>query len=134
MRIAHICFSVCILILKCTRHYCYRVRDDNVTLSISTILSLITCDRLPPGAQGDFWEKHDYDLKKYNGAGKDFEVVIEARVGKGHLGDIAIDDISLSRHCSRAMTELPGHPTGTVLPPMGRSGSGVTAIYSHPCH
>ena len=73
------------------------------------------------GAQGDFWEKHHYDLQSKNIASKDYEVVIEAQIGNGHLGDIAIDDIALSRGCSPALSPLPGHPTGTVLPPSGES-------------
>ena len=74
---------------------------------------------LLPGAQGDFWVKHRYDLKASNTAGKDYEVVVEAQVGAGHLGDIAIDDITLSRGCSKAQSAIPGHSTGPVLPPVG---------------
>ncbi|XP_067933315.1 MAM and LDL-receptor class A domain-containing protein 1-like [Watersipora subatra] len=49
------------------------------------------------GAQGDFWQKHHYNLRNYNSGLKNYEVVIEGVVGNGHLGDIAIDDITLSR-------------------------------------
>lgn len=71
------------------------------------------------GAQGDFWEKQHFDLEKYNGANKDYEVVIEAQVGNGHLGDIAIDDITLSRGCSKALFDLPGHLNASIAPPSG---------------
>lgn len=71
-------------------------------------------------SEGDFWSKHHYDLKASNIASKDYEVVIEGQVGDGHLGDIAIDDIALSVGCTRIANPLPGHPTGTTLPPAGK--------------
>lgn len=61
------------------------------------------------GEQGDFWEKHTYELVAPQR--KTYEVIVEGRVGSGHRGDIAIDDITLSRGCERSDTEIPGHPT-----------------------
>lgn len=40
-------------------------------------------------------------------------------VGDGHIGDIAIDDITLSRGCSKAYQSLPGHPDGNPITPIG---------------
>lgn len=68
------------------------------------------------GEQGDFWEKRSYDLSSINAAGKDFEVVIEGQVGEGHRGDIAIDDITLSKDCVMSTTDLPGHVNNTLIP------------------
>ena len=64
--------------------------------------------------QGNFWQRKELALS----GDEDFQLKFEGRVGKGHRGDIALDDIVLTKNC------LPSHhsmkeelevplPTGT---------------------
>ena len=80
---------------------------------------LLTLYLIHAGEQGDFWEKQHFDLTQYNIGQKNYEVVISGTIGDGHIGDIAIDDITLSRGCSRSAFQLKGHPDGTPLTPIG---------------
>lgn len=64
--------------------------------------------------QGNFWQRKELILS----GEEDFQLKFEGRVGKGHRGDIALDDIVLTKSC------LPAHqsteelavpfPTGTL--------------------
>lgn len=47
------------------------------------------------GEVGNYWERADLVIKDTNA----FQIIIEAIVGNGALGDIAIDDISFNRGC-----------------------------------
>uniref|UniRef100_A0A4X2LXR5 MAM and LDL receptor class A domain containing 1 n=1 Tax=Vombatus ursinus TaxID=29139 RepID=A0A4X2LXR5_VOMUR len=51
------------------------------------------------GEQGNYWKRKELILHN----DEDFQVTFEGRVGKGHRGHIALDDIVLSRGC------LPSH-------------------------
>jgi hypothetical protein len=66
---------------------------------------------------GDFWSRADVRIF----VGQPFQVVLEAIVGNGHLGDIAIDDTSFTPGCVLANVELvtvttPVPPTTTPNP------------------
>uniref|UniRef100_A0A8C6BS88 MAM and LDL receptor class A domain containing 1 n=2 Tax=Monodon monoceros TaxID=40151 RepID=A0A8C6BS88_MONMO len=45
--------------------------------------------------QGNFWQREELSLS----GDEDFQVKFEGRVGKGHHGDIALDDIVLTKNC-----------------------------------
>ncbi|KAM9230178.1 MAM and LDL-receptor class A domain-containing protein 1 [Dugong dugon] len=47
------------------------------------------------GEQGNFWQRKELSLF----GDEDFQLKFEGRVGKGHRGDIALDDIVLTRSC-----------------------------------
>ncbi|XP_023487707.2 MAM and LDL-receptor class A domain-containing protein 1 [Equus caballus] len=49
--------------------------------------------------QGNFWHRKEVSLS----SDEDFQLKLEGRVGKGHDGDIALDDIVLTKSC------LPSH-------------------------
>ncbi|KAM9682891.1 MAM and LDL-receptor class A domain-containing protein 1 isoform 2-T2 [Dama dama] len=49
--------------------------------------------------QGNFWQRKELALS----GDEDFQLKFEGRVGKGHRGDIALDDIVLTKNC------LPSH-------------------------
>ncbi|XP_044534861.1 LOW QUALITY PROTEIN: MAM and LDL-receptor class A domain-containing protein 1 [Gracilinanus agilis] len=53
------------------------------------------------GGQGNFWKRKELILHSE----EDFQVIFEGRVGKGHRGHIALDDIVLSKGC------FPSHQT-----------------------
>ncbi|XP_032477558.1 LOW QUALITY PROTEIN: MAM and LDL-receptor class A domain-containing protein 1 [Phocoena sinus] len=45
--------------------------------------------------QGNFWQREELSLS----GDEDFQLKFEGRVGKGHHGDIALDDIVLTKNC-----------------------------------
>ncbi|XP_074214590.1 MAM and LDL-receptor class A domain-containing protein 1 isoform X2 [Camelus bactrianus] len=45
--------------------------------------------------QGNFWQREELSLS----GDEDFQLKFEGRVGKGHGGDIALDDIVLTKNC-----------------------------------
>lgn len=45
--------------------------------------------------QGNFWQRKELGLS----GDEDFQLKFEGRVGKGHRGDIALDDIVLTKNC-----------------------------------
>ncbi|XP_036697163.1 MAM and LDL-receptor class A domain-containing protein 1 [Balaenoptera musculus] len=45
--------------------------------------------------QGNFWKREELSLS----GDEDFQLKFEGRVGKGHHGDIALDDIVLTKNC-----------------------------------
>lgn len=45
--------------------------------------------------QGNFWQRKELILS----GEEDFQLKFEGRVGKGHRGDIALDDIVLTKNC-----------------------------------
>ncbi|XP_023985471.1 MAM and LDL-receptor class A domain-containing protein 1 [Physeter macrocephalus] len=54
--------------------------------------------------QGNFWQREELSLS----GDEDFQLQFEGRVGKGHHGDIALDDIVLTKNClsfHHSMTE-----------------------------
>lgn len=64
--------------------------------------------------QGNFWQQKELSLS----GDEDFQLQFEGRVGEGHHGDIALDDIVLTKGClspHRSVTgDLPEPlPTGT---------------------
>lgn len=64
--------------------------------------------------QGNFWQRKEISLS----GDEDFQLKFEGRVGEGHRGDIALDDIVLSKSCLPShwsMKEEPAAPlpTGT---------------------
>ncbi|XP_032736758.1 MAM and LDL-receptor class A domain-containing protein 1 [Lontra canadensis] len=67
--------------------------------------------------QGNFWQRKELSLS----GDEDFQLQFEGRVGEGHHGDIALDDIVLTKSClspHRSVTEdLPEPlPTGSCPP------------------
>lgn len=65
--------------------------------------------------QGNYWQRKELPLS----GDEDFQLKFEGRVGKGHCGDIALDDIVLtksclpSRHTMKEDLAVP-IPTGTL--------------------
>lgn len=47
------------------------------------------------GEQGNFWQRKEISLS----GDEDFQLKFEGRVGEGHRGDIALDDIVLTKNC-----------------------------------
>ncbi|CAK7320962.1 MAM and LDL-receptor class A domain-containing protein 1 [Vulpes lagopus] len=45
--------------------------------------------------QGNFWQQKELSLS----GDEDFQLKFEGRVGEGHHGDIALDDIVLTKSC-----------------------------------
>ncbi|KAM6216200.1 MAM and LDL-receptor class A domain-containing protein 1 [Rhynchocyon petersi] len=69
------------------------------------------------GEQGNFWQRKEVSLF----GDEDFQLKFEGRVGKGHRGDIALDDIVLTRSCllSHSLEEEPEVPLPTGYCPHG---------------
>uniref|UniRef100_A0A8C8SY85 Neuropilin n=1 Tax=Pelusios castaneus TaxID=367368 RepID=A0A8C8SY85_9SAUR len=72
--------------------------------------------------QGDEWREGRIILPSYD---MEYQIVFEGVIGKGHLGEIAIDDIRLDseislENCMEPITAFPGEnfyiPGGTLLP------------------
>lgn len=67
--------------------------------------------------QGNFWQRKELLLS----GDEDFQLKFEGRVGKGHHGDIALDDIILTEGClyihhfSKEKFAVMPLPTGTLL-------------------
>ncbi|XP_058153872.1 MAM and LDL-receptor class A domain-containing protein 1 isoform X2 [Dasypus novemcinctus] len=71
------------------------------------------------GEQGNFWQRKELSLL----GDEDFRLQFEGRVGKSYLGDIALDDIVLTRGClfpQRSTEEEPAAPLPTGPCPRGR--------------
>ncbi|XP_022097778.1 MAM and LDL-receptor class A domain-containing protein 1-like isoform X1 [Acanthaster planci] len=72
------------------------------------------------GHIGDYWERIDIILT----SSQDFQVILEAMVGSGPNGDIAIDDTSFTPDCKRSANPLPVGPTRmptTTVGPCGKN-------------
>ncbi|XP_075409528.1 MAM and LDL-receptor class A domain-containing protein 1 [Tenrec ecaudatus] len=69
------------------------------------------------GERGNFWQRKELSLF----GDEDFQLKFEGRVGKGHRGDIALDDIVLTRNCLRLRSnkEEPAVPLPTGHCPQG---------------
>ncbi|XP_037693308.1 MAM and LDL-receptor class A domain-containing protein 1 [Choloepus didactylus] len=70
------------------------------------------------GEQGNFWQRMELPLV----ADEDFRLEFEGSVGKGHRGDIALDDIVLTRNCLSphwSTEEAPAEPVPTGHCPLG---------------
>ncbi|XP_006869969.1 PREDICTED: MAM and LDL-receptor class A domain-containing protein C10orf112 homolog [Chrysochloris asiatica] len=69
------------------------------------------------GEQGNFWQRKELPLF----GDEDFQLKFEGRVGKGHHGDIALDDIVLTRNClpTHSIKEEPAVPLPTGYCPHG---------------
>ncbi|XP_007934543.1 MAM and LDL-receptor class A domain-containing protein 1 [Orycteropus afer afer] len=69
------------------------------------------------GEQGNFWQRKELSLF----GDEDFQLKFEGRVGKGHRGDISLDDIVLTRSClsSHSIKEEPAVPLPTGYCPHG---------------
>ncbi|XP_023613828.1 MAM and LDL-receptor class A domain-containing protein 1 [Myotis lucifugus] len=68
--------------------------------------------------QGNFWQRKELILS----GEEDFQLQFEGRVGKGHRGDIALDDIVLTKSCllsHQSMKEQPAVPLPTGYCPHG---------------
>lgn len=67
------------------------------------------------GEQGNFWQRKELILS----GEEDFQLKFEGRVGKGHRGDIALDDIVLTKSCLQSHQSMEEQlvvppPTGTL--------------------
>lgn len=65
--------------------------------------------------QGNFWQRKELLLY----GEEDFQLKFEGRVGKGHHGDIALDDIVLTKSCLLSYQSMEEQlavplPTGTL--------------------
>lgn len=65
--------------------------------------------------QGNFWQRKELLLS----GEEDFQLQFEGRVGKGHRGDIALDDIVLTKSCLLSHQSMKEQlvvplPTGTL--------------------
>ncbi|KAM7159543.1 MAM and LDL-receptor class A domain-containing protein 1 isoform 2-T2 [Molossus nigricans] len=56
--------------------------------------------------QGNFWQRKEVVLS----GEEDFRLTFEGRVGKGHRGDIALDDIVLTKSCLPSRRSVNGQP------------------------
>ncbi|CAI9153900.1 unnamed protein product [Rangifer tarandus platyrhynchus] len=68
--------------------------------------------------QGNFWQRKELALS----GDEDFQLKFEGRVGKGHRGDIALDDIVLTKNClpsHHSMKEELAMPLPTGYCPLG---------------
>lgn len=68
--------------------------------------------------QGNFWQRKELALS----GDEDFQLKFEGRVGKGHRGDIALDDIVLTKNClssHHSMKEELSVPLPTGYCPLG---------------
>ncbi|XP_025786771.1 MAM and LDL-receptor class A domain-containing protein 1 [Puma concolor] len=68
--------------------------------------------------QGNFWQRKEISLS----GDEDFQLKFEGRVGEGHRGDIALDDIVLTKSCLPShwsMKEEPAAPLPTGPCPHG---------------
>lgn len=63
--------------------------------------------------QGNFWQRKELVLS----GDEDFRLRFEGRVGKGHRGDIALDDIVLTKSCLLSPQSAKEEPA--VPPPSG---------------
>ncbi|XP_013804776.1 MAM and LDL-receptor class A domain-containing protein 1 [Apteryx mantelli] len=80
------------------------------------------------GNQGNFWQSKALTLD----GDEDFQVIFEGTVGKGPAGDIALDDLTLSRECLPSQEFLPAEPT--ALPPAGPCSHGYWECQNGKCY
>ncbi|XP_062423588.1 MAM and LDL-receptor class A domain-containing protein 1 [Rhea pennata] len=80
------------------------------------------------GNQGNFWQSKALTLD----GDEDFQVIFEGTVGKGPSGNIALDDLTLSRECLPAQEFLPAEPT--TLPPAGPCSHGYWECQNGKCY
>ncbi|PAA52395.1 hypothetical protein BOX15_Mlig012801g1, partial [Macrostomum lignano] len=86
------------------------------------------------GQKGDWWLRAEINLSQVNSPTKsDFEIVFEGVVG-GWLGDVAVDDISMTPGCLRSPNQqLPG-ARSTLAPTVGPCGPGRYSCDSGRCY
>ena len=106
---------------KCEFRFFYHMYGKNIG-TLNVYIRSVTSATLAfskSKAIGDFWERADFEIRE---AGP-FKVIVEAIVGNGYLGDIAIDDTSFTDGCLPDNTTIPENiestTTTTTLPPCG---------------
>ncbi|XP_054848150.1 MAM and LDL-receptor class A domain-containing protein 1 isoform X2 [Eublepharis macularius] len=80
------------------------------------------------GDQGNFWNRQVLLLE----ADEDFRVTFEGHVGKGHRGDIALDDIIFTKECLPSSKFFSDEPT--ELPSTGSCSQGFLECINHNCY
>ncbi|XP_016068757.1 PREDICTED: MAM and LDL-receptor class A domain-containing protein 1-like [Miniopterus natalensis] len=78
--------------------------------------------------QGNFWQRKELVLS----GDEDFRLRFEGRVGKGHRGDIALDDIVLTKSCLLSPQSAKEEPA--VPPPSGYCPHGSLECQNGKCY
>ncbi|XP_077628606.1 MAM and LDL-receptor class A domain-containing protein 1 [Crocuta crocuta] len=95
--------------------------QESVTNQTKVLLNLT-------GEQGNFWQRKEISLS----GDEDFQLKFEGRVGEGHRGDIALDDIVLTKNCLFSHSSMEEEPEAPL--PIGPCPHGYRECQNGKCY